>query len=535
MSITVTRDLLELNPVRNEIRYAVETDGMIGSPATQSVLRILFDAGDMPQNGDSLPFYLDPLSTGTPGDPSLVLIYFYNFVTGAASDGTQIEPYTSGPIEDWVNNYLIPVLMLNYTLYTYYDIAYYTDAGNHGVEFVAKETGPNDLLADPTGFAFIDYDVVIGANASLQEKFGVLTQVWSEDGTGSEVFLMRCEELYPPDDDGVVEIDVADVLRAYVQPRMPTPGMTTAVHMLDSYTHFFIRTAERYGDPALVQPMVQSDTVWAYLAGRNEVDRVNYPDWADQILPGDVVKFLTAWPNTSQTYGKTITPAQREFLCFVVPRIVGLTAIKVKANLYYEDGTSETGYVIDTISSPEFGEQYMAAVGIEARGLDLLHPTKVIQRYTVFLTRQNDTGLSETRYYALDNRHHQNYRQLHCFNSQGGTDTIPLLGERKNKPEVDVDRSKRITNRSENLVEARSNVSVLRTMSDSYVVGTLLCIKEELAAIKDLMGSERIVERVGSEHWPVVMVDDKGPEVDEADGQAPAVIKYEYALNHTAT
>jgi hypothetical protein len=126
--------------------------------------------------------------------------------------------------------------------------------------------------------------------------------------------------------------------------------MTTDVELTDQFVRWYIKVAEKYGTPPVVESaLVQGDIRWAYLAGRSEHGRITYPDWEDQVLPSADAIFLSAWPNTALATAKVVLAEQREFLAYVVP--VGKTLGRLRADIYYTDGTSELGVVLEVINT----------------------------------------------------------------------------------------------------------------------------------------------------------------------------------------
>lgn len=532
MPFTVTKDLNALHPVRNEVLYGARSDVYNTSAGTAMSMQLIFNNSDIPVNNDSFRIQL------LGNDFYLPVFTFKTTVPDATAYKCIITYAASGSVDvqAWIEDHVLPKLRGSYLLYNWFEMEYTSSGAHHGVLFTAREVGTHIGVTDvlETGFAWQTQSIVDGVDAVTEANFSLPAQLWVEEVQGSDEFVLAVEDEYPPDTQGGAEMEVAEVLRDYLAPMLPTAGLSAPMALVDCWRRFFVRFVEKFSTPPIAGGATQdSDICHAYLAGMKEVDRVNYPDWADFIIPGDQCNFLTAWPNTELAHAKKVMLDQEEYLAFIVPHI-GSNDLKVKANLFFTDGTSNLNQTLHDIVAPEFGQMYVVPVGIERTGLHLVDPTRTIANYRVRVTLASGSTISEVRFFEYDPAHRQRARQLHFFNSQGGTDTLVLYGERSNKPEVDMQESDRSTRGSTTLEEARATVRRLRTMSDAFEAGTAYLLPAEVEAVKDLVASERIVELVGDEHWPVRALTTKGPPSDEADGLLSFAFKYRYDLNNTA-
>ena len=142
--------------------------------------------------------------------------------------------------------------------------------------------------------------------------------------------------------------------------------------------------------------------------------------------------------------------------------------------------------------------------------------------------------MSERRWYRVKYDHVEHYRQLHYLNSQGGWDTLALAGPKEEGLLVERTLSSRIVTDPTTLVEARDSVVVMDALDNAHQAGLAMLRADELPALKELMGSEAIVERINAEHWPVVMLEEKADLENEADQLHARIIKFRYALRNTA-
>lgn len=539
MALTINTDLKPWNPVRCPVIYQVTSDEYVQTAGQAPLHRMVFNGSDMPVAGDSIDIYIDPNLDG--GYAGTLLVTLTAVAGTPSGNGNEFLEYTSGSVDDWITDELIPRLKENYYLATYFDIN--NDTSN-AVTFELTDLDQDPVMAYANGFTPTTSTSSMGATEVLAENFGLIFQLWVEDDYQSGDFVKVLQEVYPANSKGSATFKPHEVLRDELAPHMPSATMTTAVVMTKMARHFFIRTSEQYGDPVAQYPVTTSDTVLAHLAGRDEVDRLNYPDWQDQLYPSaNAHQFLTTWPNTSQESAKRITEAQREFLATLEPAL-GFTynSVKLKADLYFTDGTSSLANVLDTVTPSEEGRPLLFAVGVEARSLAAIQPSKVIDHYNVYITVgvpispgvYQDQRYSERRWYRVDYRVHENYRQLHYFNSQGGVDTMALTGERSRKLQVQRMVSERHTEEIGTLDDARDVEVRLSTLDQPMEVGTVYLNRDEAHAIRELYASERVVERVNAQHWPVQVLDEKLDVDDEATDLKAFKVKFRHSFRNTA-
>jgi hypothetical protein len=145
--------------------------------------------------------------------------------------------------------------------------------------------------------------------------------------------------------------------------------------------------------------------------------------------------FLTWQPNTSKVVDRT----QPEFLSYLVHHSPAPTALKVRVDVEYSDGTSTTETLTPiTLSNIDNYSLYTIPVGFEALGLDDLEESeeKEVFAYTVWLSNQATQQLTETRRYIVNNDYQPYVRHLVFLNSLGGWDTIRLFGVSKEQLQI---------------------------------------------------------------------------------------------------
>jgi len=181
------------------------------------------------------------------------------------------------------------------------------------------------------------------------------------------------------------------------------------------------------------------------------------------------------------------------------------------------------------------GEVVIFPVGVGQQGIEDMAPTKTIDFYSVYVTDNANTQLTERRWFTVDREHRHHYRQFHYLNTMGGIDTLAVFGQRAEEVVVGMERTNRyVPMLPDGITDARDNTDVLNTVTVNFDVGSEHLHQDELEALRDLVASERIVERVGAEHWPVQVLDSKMKLGNEADHKGPVRLKYRYALRNTA-
>lgn len=527
MSI-IFRRIPDFNPIRNPLRVGMVTSGPGRAPGAAPEWFIdILDGINIPNVGQT--FTLDFIGT-----------------TVVFSQATLPDPLAGeygGPTDVDVADSLESAFLANYFISTYFNV---TRSAPNQLHIVGRDIGtaygllgatvtlntPGVLTTFEAGGGYLGGDTI------NEENYGALLQVWVEDTYLSDSYEKKLEEVYPVGTNNYAEADIARALRAYLaEPFMPAASMSTAQRMGGTFKRFMVRAAETYGDPAVVYAMREVRGKHFYLAGRSEVARVN-TDWDVQMRNGSLWRFLTNWPNTNPNTPKRVRASQREFLC-VLAQTGTMDELVVRADIYYTDYTVAMGTFVDQYTGGgdiQAGELVAFPVGVEQMGLDDFVPAKTISHYTIYLTDfAGTTVYTEKRYFRLDREHHEHLRQFHYLSSAGGIDTLALVGPRNETTDVDMTRSNRyVRPEPGNVLDARDNADVLEMVNTVMELGTEHLHQDELEALRDLLGSERIVERVNGVHWPVEMLVNKLDLKDEAGGRMPAKLKYRYALRNTA-
>ncbi len=531
MATTIETEPFLYSAVRNPIMVVANGSNMSSGVDEPAVLLIGFSGGDLPGDGDELTLESDVIG-------EIVLVF------ASSPDGSpdEVTAFSSGTAVDYVTA-LAAELSARPELNTRYIITYLDLLGVPGLKFEARvaNDATYNLAATAGGFTpatITPADVTpFTQPPSSMMRFSV--SVWmmtsglmpTEDDVPQ--FELEYEDEAPADREGNARFPFDDVLRNRLSPTIPPPGTDATMTAINSYCAYVVAAAERFGTPPRIHPSVRTSILFAYLTGRDEVARVNYPDWNDQLLlSGGRCRFLSTWPNTAISRPKIVLPGQEEYLTWLwQPTSVDVV---LKVDLYYETGDNVTGHVLETFPDRTH-ELLITPVGFNARELASVDPTRRVRAYRIYLTDLSRLYYSELRYYEVDWRVHKQARQLLYHTSSGSIDTIVLHGRRTTKSVAVMERSERVTDMATTIHDARDTVAMLTSIGDEHEVGTTYLTRAELPVLADLIGSESVHELVGSEWIPVQLLDK-----DEVDGASDdpnlvaRVISYRYAVRNRA-
>lgn len=533
MAITVVKDVVEYNAARNPIRYGVECSNFDPGTAVAPFLAIYFDSSDLPANGDTIT--LDSIVLGGPVE--------FTFATSPAYSPDELPAYVAGTVADYCIA-LSNALQAKYNINTYYRCAATQVGPLYGILIIGRNlsqevggalyTNDQDLTWSSVGWTE-DSDSNGNANSfTLPANAAVIFQLHADIDYPNNAVRIIIEDEYPPDDEGRAYIRVEKALFSLLTATFPAANSGTAVTAWKSMTKWSIQSAERYGDPIETYPMTVSDEVFAYLAGRRELNRAQFPEYEDQVIGlSTAVKFLTIWANTSAAAEKSVVPEQREYLSWIFPSDRGDTFI-LRADLYYETGADTIGHIIETFVD-RYNELLLCPVGPDLIALEAVDPTRRLRGYRIYLTNSGSVVRSEYRYYSIDYRYHEHLVQLVYWTSSGGLDTLLLTGAGENGIMVDMDRSTRVVVDPTTSIATNDAVAVLQTTYPMVEQSTQYLREDELLALADLFGSEFVRIPSGASWIPVELMSKAEADLSQdGEGKQSLPIRYRLAVSNTA-
>lgn len=530
MGLFITK-IPDLNPVRNPIRVKMATDGPITTAGAGADILIDVDAGISLAN-------VGQVLTLTFGDETVVEF------TQAATPDPLLGQYDGATDVD-VADALQAALEANYYIATHF---YITRVNATQIRLLSIETGtghgPTDIDITFNSPAVLGFSPgggpggLTGIDEVTEPNYGALMQVWVQDSYPSGEYALRLEEVYPVNSEFVAEADISRALRAYLYPPyVPSSNLAEGERMLGNFKRFLVRAGERSGNPPVIQGLSEDSNLQCHLAGRSEVARAGGGWEAQMTGAGDYWRFMTNWPNTSAATPKRVRPVQREFLAVVV-QDGDIDELRLKVDLYYTDYTVAMDVLLTTYTAEGDilrGEQVIFPVGVEQMGLEDFVSAKTLSHYTIYLDNEDGDRVSEQRFYVVDREHHEYLRQFHYLSTAGGMDTVALVGPRSELAEAIMQRGNRnVPIVPDDIMDVRDNADMLEAMNVVHELGTEHLYQDELEALRELISSELVIERVAGRHWPVRILTTKLELGDEAAMRRPVALKYRYAVRNNA-
>lgn len=250
-------------------------------------------------------------------------------------------------------------------------------------------------------------------------------------------------EVYVPETPLSQTFKLLETLEGTEKPPYTEAGVTTfdgaffpIEELLDSYLEMVRPDFEQVGIkacPKMVMPfyiksrispiniVAQSGIAHVLKGGISVEDFAGYRDDFFTAYLGQNKKFLTQQPQR-----KEVVMNQPEFLYLLTNFRPCPNLLRLRYQVFYEDGTSEK-FASAITGDISLWNVYCFAVGPKQLGIDLL-PKKVLQ-YNVWVNEENNFRISEIRRYVLDYRYYANSRFVLFNNSLGGYDTIHFKGE----------------------------------------------------------------------------------------------------------
>jgi len=230
---------------------------------------------------------------------------------------------------------------------------------------------------------------------------------------------------YPPEPIGQAmrypgaHFEIQDILDAYLsrtQPRFAQQDITLCPDLVRSY----YTIGQTYNGETGIG-LTESVMSYVMKAGISEPQ---FMGWGNLLLTdprGKAGKFLTWQPDN-----KIVAPDQPEYLYFLNNLNPSPTQIRLRAELFFEDGGSEyvTVRTLNTVTSMTV---YCVPVGVPAIPQLAAHD-RVVTNYRVWLSNENGLRISDTRMYYIDSTYRPYSRYILFSNSLGGFDTLRCVG-----------------------------------------------------------------------------------------------------------
>jgi hypothetical protein len=230
---------------------------------------------------------------------------------------------------------------------------------------------------------------------------------------------------YPPEPIGQAmrypgaHIEIQDILDSFLSRTAPNFNQTEITLCPDMVRAYYTDKFTFDGDA----PIDQDESVVSYVL-KAGISETQFKDWGNLLLTdklGKAGKFLTWQPDN-----KFIAPDQPEYLYFLNNLNPSPNEIRLRAELFFEDGGSEF-ITVRTLSTVTPMSVYCVPVGV-ATIPQLAAHSWVVTNYRVWLSNENGLRISDTRMFYIDSTYRPYNRYILFNNSLGGFDTLRCSG-----------------------------------------------------------------------------------------------------------
>ncbi len=321
-----------------------------------------------------------------------------------------------------------------------------------------------------------------------------------EDEADEEVYTSKLKTALPPDSDGNVVFYLNEAFADCFAFNAPTLNQATIARLTDRIKRFKIFTGalqELEVTPGVLTEAGPHAVLWG------GIDKFNWPtiNFLTDYLP-DNKKFLTWAPII-----KEVDRQQEDYLNFWI-YVNTIVSLQLRLKVYYDDATNETAIATE-IETVQYRALYQVPAGPANSGALLVNPAKTAIKYELTLLDQDDTVVSETRTYVINQVSHPLARYFMFLNSLGAFEVLRFTGQQQIKSTFTRDIVQKFLphNYSPQDGEFAQN-TVTRVTQKSIGSGL---IKGQLAAqwheyLQDFIGSQVIYDVTGGKRYPVVVV-----------------------------
>ncbi len=346
--------------------------------------------------------------------------YVITFTCKASPDesGTQFKNNPSGySLRNWVTQ-TAGYLKRNYYLSRDFEIS----SGDDTIVFMAKEKGIDKTIT----FSAITVSATqtnnnAGEDIVVRDFYGILLQTYLYNSMDGDELLN--EDLLEPDAEGEVNFNIKDLFSDKLYTEFAYPESYFINKRENICKKYYVKYGERYGLPPEYKAVYQSDYYWVLNGGVSLIKEAQYNEEGKSFYTKLLNNwmFLTWCPNN-----KIVDIKQIEKLFYLVFKS-NTISINLKVLVYFSDGTTSlqtkfTDYLVERF------DVYELSVGYGILNLGSINPAKVIKKYDVYLTDQDDNRISDRRTYILDYTVRTNKRYFIFQNSLGGIDSLRTTG-----------------------------------------------------------------------------------------------------------
>lgn len=464
MAISIITEPGAVSFSRQPIKYVLETNNHQTVTAEKHASRITFTAS-------------------TPDTSTLTFVWGGNTVVMTATTGSLDAESTNFSynvtLATHITN-LVARLNSNYKLSK--DFVFMAAATY--VEITAREEGVSfEFVVTSSSGNASQTDITNGVDAVYRENFKILVEVWTRDAAGN--FFKAITEEYDVDSTGLCEFDISEVLHSYLESFLI--NYYGAVPAIDNknliLNRFYIRYAEKFGDPQVIYSTSQTDT--------RSVLRGSLSDFDNLVNSNFIVAkigFETLFLKDSAILHDVVTRWTYNKLVILCNSNVSEDTVYVNYKLYFDDSTTDegvsVGYIQPVIAAGEFRIIEFDA-SIFTNEWDLDFPTKTVIKYDIFLTNVAETVLDTVTFNVKEEKLNNTYFLYE--NSLGSLTNLWCNGEREEGIKVD-------KTEFDTLVGFKSISNQQSEYFEEFAkVNTGALTKKQLMMMKDFLFSENVL------------------------------------------
>lgn len=495
----------------NPVIFGVHSDNILERQGTFGVSKMLF------------------ISVGLAGQSFTItynnLSLVFTIVSGNPDEsGTQIKTGLGMNLNNWVQYYVLPALLLNYYIARDFTAIYGTIYGAPYIVLTSKTKGIAYNISNSIGLSGRCQitNTIIAVDEVARENYGVIIS------TSLNGILINTDKL-DPDANGDFYTDFSEVFKAYLSSTISHPQQTSlpVIAHYEICKPFKYKYAETYGN--VIRKISTELTSYALAGGMSYIHQAQFNEEASTFFAKLQYnkQFLTWQPRV-----KTIFADQPESLFYI--NFLGYSEITRKVKLYFTDNTdatftlpAQTGHSYSMMQVYEFITTY------NTLQLAALAPTKTIRMYEFWLEifgtifrRGTVIKISESMFYEVDRRVMPNKRTFRFRNSLGGWDTEVFTGESVTSSDIErtvynVQLGYTFTTKNSQVAE----FSALEKLSFTANTGWILS-KERADYMRQFLLSKERYEIVDGKLLPIILTSGKIDLVNDADDIYNCEIEY---------
>lgn len=448
MAITFVKTPEPAHPAKNVAPVLINTDNqyiIAPGPALYANLVIRVVA-DPPTTGNFKLFIGDPI---IPLQRELT----FTFHASPNDNGFQLPTNAlSEPINDYVNDTLIPALLKNYYIAQGYSLKMQNGSTTQAeIVFTARNYGIENSIVFTENFTaneIIGVSVSYGSSPQVRDNFRIFMDVFREKTfyTAEDEIIFSSEAT--PDIAGNAEFDIHRILTAASSYTVP-PFTGDIIEPINGPIRYYLAALESYDEPPTPRAYKRHPAVGYYYALHGGQRYVNapYTGLYSNHINASATEWLTAMPNNT-----IVHPAQKQFLSlFLRGTTVGgvpqTGTYRLQGIMYYTDGSNSGSYATWTTFNNIVGENfYSFRVGYTDLAIKNRKASgKTVASYSIRIINAANNAVSQVFTFNVEQDDTRNPRYFLFINSYGMPESIYCFGERVRKVELNTKNIQRHT------------------------------------------------------------------------------------------